>query len=473
MKLGIREKTIIIYLLLFLIFLVFAGANDLGILTPVPTILLALTATSVAVWISLRWLIDPIRKITAGAREIAEGNLDREIRNYSDDELGDLADSINFMAERLKATIDDITEEKNRAQAMLDSMGDGVIALDTSGRVILVNPAAEEFFGIRQSDCKGKDILEVVRDYNLDKLLQKALETSQPMVREMRILTPDQERVFCVNVTPLVCPECRIERGGIIALMRDITERRMLEEMRSEFITNVSHELRTPLTSIKGYLETLLDGALTDPETTRHFLEVMNSETERFTRLIDDLLNLSSVENRRAVINCTQPVKLPELINKVVTMYKAKAEGKNIALNIDIRDNLGVENFSGLDGKENLVVQGDPDMLSQVLINLIDNAVKYTPEGGAVTIRCFGSEEEVTLEVEDTGIGIPKESLPRVFERFYRVDKSRWRERGGTGLGLAIVKHIVEVHGGSVSVKSKVGKGSKFIVQLPMRVQKV
>jgi len=461
MKLGIREKTFIIYLLLFLIFLVFAGANDLGILTPIPTILLALASTSVAVWISLKWLIDPIREITAGAREIAEGNLDREIRNYSNDELGDLADSINFMAEKLRATIDDITEEKNRAQAMLDSMGDGVIALDSSGRVILVNPAAEEFFGIRQDESRGKDILEVIRDYNLDKLLQKALETGQPIVREMRILTPDQERVFCVNVTPLKCPECRVDRGGIIALMRDITERRMLEEMRSEFIANVSHELRTPLTSIKGYLETLLDGALENPEMTRHFLEVMNSETERFTRLIDDLLNLSSVENRRAVINCTQPIKLPGLIKKVATMYEAQARENKIDLKTE------------LDNAESLVVQGDPDMISQVLINLVDNAIKYTPEGGTVTIRCFNSGEKVVLEVEDTGIGIPKESLARVFERFYRVDKSRWRERGGTGLGLAIVKHIVEVHGGSVSVVSEVGKGSKFTVQLPMRVQKV
>jgi len=458
--LGIREKTISMYLLLFLIFLVFAGANDLGILTPVPTILLALTATAVVVWISLKWFIDPIRTITAGAREIAEGNLDRKIRNFSNDELGDLADSINFMAEQLKAIIDDITEEKNRAQAMLDSMGDGVIALDSMGRVILVNPAAEEFFGLKQGECEGKDILEVIRDYNLDKMLQKALETGQPMVREMRILTPDQERVFCVNVTPLKCPGCLVDRGGIIALMRDITERRMLEEMRSEFITNVSHELRTPLTSIKGYLETLLDGALEDPEMTRHFLEVMNSETERFTRLIDDLLNLSQVENRRAVINCTQPVKLPELVNRVATMYKAQAEEKSITLNTEFKD------------AESCVVQGDPDMISQVLINLVDNAVKYTPEGGVIDIRCSGLDEKVVLEVEDTGIGIPKESIQRVFERFYRVDKSRWRERGGTGLGLAIVKHIVEVHGGSVNVESEVGKGSKFIIEFPMRFYK-
>ncbi|HZK18727.1 MAG TPA: ATP-binding protein, partial [Clostridia bacterium] len=418
----------------------------------------------VVAWFSIKWFVEPIQRINLVAKEIAEGNFEKEIRASSRDELGDLADSINFMAKRLEATIDDITEEKNRAHAILDCMGDGVIVLDEHAQIILVNPAAEEFFGIIADYSYGKDILEVVRNYELDKLLTTSLNTGESMVQEMRVLNPDQ-RIFCVHVTPLICPECRVQKAGVVALLRDITERRALEEMRSEFIANVSHELRTPLTTIKGYLETLLDGALEEPELSRHFLEVVNSEAERFARLIDDLLDLSKMENRRAVINCTQPVRIADLINRITTMYESQASEKGLQLVTEVGD------------PTKLVVQGDPDMLSQVMINLVDNAIKYTPEGGEVTVRAFpspgkGQEKTITVQVEDTGIGIPKDSVPRIFERFYRVDKSRWRELGGSGLGLSIVKHIIEAHGGEVDIQSTVGKGSVFTFTLSRRVQK-
>ncbi len=464
MQLGIREKITITYLLLFITFFVCAGVYDPAIISSSGTMIIAFIATVVIAWFSIKWFVEPIQRINSVAKEIAEGNFEKEIRASSRDEFGDLANSINFMAKRLEATIDDITEEKNRAHAILDCMGDGVIVLDEHAQVILVNPAAEEFFGIIAEYSYGRDILEVIRNYEFDKLLTTALNTGESMVQEMRILNPDQ-RIFCVHATPLICPECRVQKAGVVALLRDITERRALEEMRSEFIANVSHELRTPLTTIKGYLETLLDGALEEPELSRHFLEVVDSEAERFARLIDDLLDLSKMENRRAVINCTQPVRMADLISRVITMYEAQAGEKGLQLVAEVDDPL------------KLVVQGDPDMLSQVLINLVDNAIKYTPAGGEVRVSAYpspgkGPEKNITVQVKDTGIGIPKDSVPRIFERFYRVDKSRWRELGGSGLGLSIVKHIIEAHGGEVDVQSIVGKGSVFTFTLSRRVQK-
>ncbi|HOV78461.1 MAG TPA: ATP-binding protein [Bacillota bacterium] len=402
-------------------------------------------------WIMYVRLIIPLEEIASSAEEMARGNLDQEIRVLTQDEIGNLACSINYIARQLRNTIEDVMLERNRTQAVLSGMSEGVIALDIWGRVVFINQVAEELFRITMAASRGKNILRVIRNYDLEKILNHALETGCSTKKHVQIFTPEP-RVFQVHVTPL--RNAGNDRGGVVALLKDITERKMLEEMRSEFVANVSHELRTPLTSIKGFAETLIDGALEDPQVTRHFLEIINTETDRLSRLIDELLNLSRIESGKALPNL-QSLKIRELVDKAVAILQPRAKKKNIAIELDIPDNLPM-------------VQADSDMINQVLINLIENAVSYTQPGGLVNIRASVYEDQIRVEVQDNGIGIPPENLSRIFERFYRVDKARSRELGGTGLGLSIVKHIIEAHHGRVEVESKAGAGSTFSFNLPL-----
>ena len=402
-------------------------------------------------WLLYKRVIDPLSKINEVTQKMARGNFDQHIIIHHQDEMGELAGNINNLAGQLKNVITDITAEKNRAQAILDSMADGVIALDREGKVLLVNPAVEEIFAIENPGDHGKNILGIIRNYELEQLLFHALKRNEPMVKVLKILTSGEPKVFRVHLTPLRPSDSKTE--GIVAVLRDITERRKLEQMRTEFVANVSHELRTPLTSIRGFLETLLDGAMEEPEIARRFLEHMSDETERLTRLINDLLNLSKIEDRQFVPNF-QPVDMAEIIHRVAPVYEPMAREKGLALLVKLSPNLPS-------------IIGDSDMLTQVLTNLIDNAIKYTPANGRIEIKARAYEQEMKVSVTDTGIGIPTESLARIFERFYRTDKARSREMGGTGLGLSIVKHIIERHGGVLEVTSTVGKGSIFTFILP------
>jgi two-component system phosphate regulon sensor histidine kinase PhoR len=240
----------------------------------------------------------------------------------------------------------------------------------------------------------------------------------------------------------------------VVAILRNVTDKKMLEEMRSDFVANVSHELRTPLTSIRGFAETLLDGAYEDPATARKFLMIINKEAERLSRLIDEILNLSRIEDEKFVLNYEE-FSISDIIQRTAAIVQTRAAEKNLTINIDVPDDLPA-------------VQGDPDMIRQVLLNLVDNAINYTQPGGTVLVRASVEQGELRVDVQDNGIGITPENLSRLFERFYRVDKARSREMGGTGLGLAIVKHIVEVHKGKVQVESKVGRGSTFSFRLPL-----
>lgn len=448
---SIGWKPVASYFFLFLVFFALAHLYSTQKLNLWGAMGLAFGCSVVLAWIMYNRLISPLVEMAAVAQDMARGNLDQEIKIYAQDEIGDLARSINYMARQLKNNIDDITAEKNRIQAILSSMADGVIALDSWGQVILVNPAVEEIFGITLSASKGKNILRIIRNYELEKLLNQALETGKSMQKQIQILTPEP-RIFRVHLTPM--RNNGSDRGGVVALLRDITERKRLEEMRSEFVANVSHELRTPLTSIRGFAETLLDGALEDPKVARQFTEIINNESERLSRLIEELLNLSKIEDRRYIPK-RQPVDVLELVDNVVTILKPRAEEKNLNIKVNLPDRLPL-------------AHGDPDMLTQVLIDLIDNAVSYTLPGGEININASVLQGEIKVDIQDSGIGIPPESLSRVFERFYRVDKARSREQGGTGLGLSIVKHIIDAHNGSVQVESKVGKGSTFSFIIPL-----
>jgi two-component system phosphate regulon sensor histidine kinase PhoR len=274
----------------------------------------AFICSAILALIMYKRLINPLGEMAEIAQEMARGNLDQEIRNFAQDEIGDLARSINYMARQLKSNIESVISEKNRIQAILSSIADGVIAVDNWGRVILINPVVEELFGIDMAYSKGKNILRVIRNYELEKMLSKALETGCPVEKQIEILTPEP-LVFRVHVTPL--KNIGVEHGGAVAVLKDVTERKRVEEMRSDFVANVSHELRTPLTSIRGFAETLLDGAIDEPKLARQFLEIMNTETERLSRLIDELLNLSKIEDRKTVPSL-QLLKIEDLIQRTV-----------------------------------------------------------------------------------------------------------------------------------------------------------
>lgn len=412
-------------------------------------ILVAFALTFLVVSTLAPGIVAPLREMTAVAKNMAEGRLDAEVRVVTNDEVGALARSFNYMGLRLKETIGQITEERNKLQTILTSMADGVIAIDREGRILLINPMVEKMFGVKPEDATGRGVIEVIRNYDLEKLLLGALVVNDSFTREFEMLSP-MVRTFRVHFAPLRNASGTV---GVVAVLRDITEIRKLERMRTEFVANVSHELRTPLTSIKGFVETLLDGAIEDKMLARHFLDVINEESERLTRLINDLLTLSRLEEKDAGVN-KGPVEMAKVINSVVSMMSPRLKEKNLELTTDITDGLPV-------------IQADKDMVGQLLINLLDNAVKYTPEGGRIKVEAQPVQQGIKVVVGDTGIGIPEESLPRLFERFYRVDKARSREMGGTGLGLAIVKHILELHGGSIEVKSTPGRGTAFTFYLP------
>ncbi|NLI12874.1 two-component system histidine kinase PnpS [Pelotomaculum propionicicum] len=451
---NIGWRPVASYFFMFLVFIGLAQLHTLGWLNLLVFMLLAFLCTFLLAWIMYSSLINPLQEVSTIAREIADGNLEHYIPVSPQNEIGDLARSINFLARTLKTTQDDLNTERGRVQALLGGMSDGVIIMDNWGRVILVNQVVERLFRITMPASKGKNIVRVIRDYELEKLLHDSLETGKSIKKQIQVLTPDR-RVFRVYVTPTNTGE---DRGEVVALLRNITDRKMLEEMRSEFVANVSHELRTPLTSVRGFVETLLDGALEEPETARKFLEIINKETERLTKLLDELLSLSRYEDKSNVINM-ESIDISDLIKRTVAIISPRALEKNLAITTDLPADLPA-------------VQGDPDMLRQVLINLIDNAINYTMPGGAICVAAGIEQGELKVDVKDTGVGISPEHISRLFVRFYRVDKARSRELGGTGLGLSIVKHIVEAHNGRVQVESKVGKGSTFSFILPLAGQK-
>lgn len=418
-------------------------------------VFVALILTVIVIFSFTSSIVVPLEKMTLTAGEIAEGKFDVCLNITTNDEIGDLSRGLDYMAQRMRRTIGQITEERNKIQAILKSMNDGLIAVDRSGNILLINPAVERMFNIRYESSIGRSLIEVIRNFDLERLLYKALTGKEPVTQELRIFAPDP-KVFRISTAPLTNEEGVV---GVVAVMRDITAFREVERMKTDFVANVSHELRTPLTSIKGFVETLLDGALEDPQTAKHFLEIINDEADRLNRLISDLLSLSRIEAKQGEVHKV-PLYLDKVINNTVSVLSPQAGEKMLALNVDIQTCLPV-------------IEADEDMVGQLLINIIDNAIKYTPAGGEISIKAekwiTSSIEGVKIAVSDTGIGIPRESIPRLFERFYRVDKARSREMGGTGLGLAIVKHILEVHDGKITVNSIMGKGSTFTVYLPAK----
>jgi len=371
---------------------------------------------------------------------IAKGELNRRVKALSDDELGQLGRNFNDMADKLEHTLNEVKEKQNRLSAILQSMDSGVIAIDNNNKIIMINNYAKNIFGIEE-DIVGNSLVDLYNEFDMKSIFAEG----DAEFREIKIERPDSKELR-VRTADIIN---RNQHIGAVAVVHDITEIKKLENMRTEFVANVSHELKTPLTSIKGFAETLKD--VEDVHTKNKFLDIINDEAERLTRLISDILLLSDIEQQKEYKE--EKVNVNKIINDVYHLIKNTADKKNIKLTIV--------------GEEVPHLIGDRDRLKQMLINLVDNGVKYSDPGDSVIISRKLEGKYCVLTVEDTGYGIPKEHIPRLFERFYRVDKARSRAKGGTGLGLAIVKHIVLSFKGKIKVQSEVGVGTKFIIKLP------
>jgi two-component system phosphate regulon sensor histidine kinase PhoR len=395
----------------------------------------------------------PVVEMQSIARQMSGGNFLVRAPTRSTDEIGTLGRSLNVMAGRLREKIQDLEQEQSKTTAILDAMVEGVIAVDGQEHVLLMNERARAMFGLGGARGEGKPFQEVIRNADLHEIFKTvhADPEAGPLRREMLVTSP-VTRTLRVNAVRLAIAG---DQPGVVLVLHDVTELRQLERVRTEFVANVSHELRTPLTAIQGYLETLLSGALEEPENARRFLEIVLRHSERLGRLLNDLTDLSNIELGKVTLR-RESVRLHEVVGSVLAIIGPRAARSRVGLTSDTPEDLPA-------------AFADRDRLAQILINLVDNAVKYTPAGGAVTVtaRAAGSGmAEVT--VADTGIGIPPADLPRITERFYRVDKARSRDLGGTGLGLAIVKHLVLAHGGEVRIESRQEQGTTVRFTLPL-----
>lgn len=340
-----------------------------------------------------------------------------------------------------------LLEQRGLAGVVLKSMTEGVLVVDGRGQIILANLAIEHLFGVTEPEIMGQSIRLGIRNNEIADLVEEVARNIRSVEKEINITFP-VEKSFLALASPV-----REREGGVVCVLHDITELRKLESYRSEFIANISHELKTPLTAIRNYVETLEGGALEDGEHNREFLSKIDKHATNLSALIDDILELSRLESRKELGPFAR-IDLAEIIGHALETVAEKARKKNI--------NLGkrceVEDF---------YISGMEDHIYRSILNLLDNAINYTNEGGKVEISCSRKDGRIEVSVSDTGIGIPEEHLPRIFERFYRVDKARSRELGGTGLGLAIVKHVMSIHNGTVEVESEVGRGSTFTLRFP------
>ncbi|WP_123039543.1 two-component system histidine kinase PnpS [Cohnella candidum] len=398
----------------------------------------------------------PLEKMTSAAQRMA--NMDYAIRVPAGgrDEIGALAKALNLMADNLQEQLKLIRENGERLQDVLDNMTSGVIMVSSDGRVTLYNRQAETLLGSTTRDRVGRPYTEIKQHFELTSLIREGLDGREPQYRrELHVYYPE-ERLLEISLVPMT--QSTDGLPGLLLVLQDVTAIRRLENMRSEFVANVSHELKTPVAAVKGFAETLLSGAMDDRETARSFLTIIHEESDRLNRLIGDILELSKIESRRSPLQYS-PVDFGAYLARLSEMLTPEAAKKRISLD--------------LQAEEGLFFEADEDRLGQIMLNLLQNGINYTPEGGRVKVWAETffpeeGEEQVRITVTDTGIGIPKKDIPRIFERFYRVDKARSRSSGGTGLGLSIVKHLVELHHGSIRVESSVGVGTSFIIELPL-----
>ncbi|NLZ05674.1 MAG: HAMP domain-containing protein [Phycisphaerae bacterium] len=413
-------------------------------------LIVALGAAFLSLLISRR-ISQPITRMKRIAQLFAQGQLNIRVPEAGAAELDELASALNEMATQLQDRILTITRQRNEVKAILSSLVEGVLAVDSQGRIASVNPAAAQLLSLDPAHVQGRHIEEVVRNVGLQQFVRRTLESDQPT--EGDVSFPDEGgRFFHVHGAGLADPQA--ERGGAVIVLSDMTRIHRLENLRRDFVANVSHELKTPVTSIQGFVEALLDGGSGDPEQSQRYLGIIAKHAERLNAIIDDLLSLSRLEEgaeKRAIL--FEDVKLRPVLETAIELAGVRAEQKRIKAELSCDASISA--------------RVNAPLLEQAIVNLVDNAVKYSDEGTTVSIEVVQQDRETAISVKDAGCGIPPEHLARIFERFYVVDKGRSRKLGGTGLGLAIVKHITLVHGGHVGVESAPGRGSTFTLHLP------
>jgi len=413
------------------------------------TLFLLLVAAVVSFVVSER-IARPLRDMERGARRFAQGDLDHHVPMPQSAEFASLAESLNIMAEDLSERIDTVVHQQAEQQAVFAGMTEGVVAVDAEERIITLNRAASSICGTDSDSARGKAMQEIIRNVAFHEIVTSALEGQGPIERQMALAGPE-ERIIEAHAAPL-----RDGDGGItgaVVVLNDVTKLRRLENVRKDFVANVSHELRTPITSIKGFVETLRDDASDGSQNSR-FLNIIGRQVDRLNAIVEDLLYLSRIEEdaeSASIVLESYPVT--ELLEQSIVSCGKSAEEKGVTVRVT--------------ANESLSVRVNRRLIEHAIANVLDNAVKYSPEGGAVELIAEPDGDHVTISISDSGPGIAEEHQSRIFERFYQVDKSRSREMGGTGLGLSIAKHIVQAHGGAISVESTLNSGSTFSISLP------
>ena len=410
----------------------------------------AFLAAGISLIVSQRLSL-PLERMTAGAQLFAKGELSHRLYVSKTKEMASLAIAMNQMAGQLDERIKSVIKHRNELEAVLSSMKEGVIAFDLEERILRINQVAAAMFDKDPWEMENRSIQETIRNPELQKFTKNALKNGDGLECDI-VFYHDKERVLNVHSTNLL--DAKEQRIGILVVLNDVTRLRRLENMRRDFVANVSHEIKTPLTAILGFVETLLQDADKTPDNTRRFLTIIDRHVNRLVAIIEDLLKLSRIERdseRKEISMIQAPVE--DVIRTAIQVLESKAEEKKIKIDFRCDDSLYTDM--------------DPHLIEQAVVNLLDNAIKYSSSQSTIEIHAVYNKDEVQISIRDYGIGIEEEHLPRLFERFYRVDKARSRKLGGTGLGLAIVKHIIQAHNGKVTVESRPGKGSTFTLHIP------
>ncbi|MDJ0986076.1 MAG: ATP-binding protein [Desulfobacterales bacterium] len=415
--------------------------------------IIALLAAGIS-WVISRRISQPIEQMKKSAEHFANGDLSHRLTPPQTEEMGGLADAMNQMAAQLNDRIETIIRQRNQLETVLASMLEGVIAIDTEERIVSINQTAARLFEKEPADCQGKSIQEIIRSPALQQFIRAAISNTNPTEEDITVFQ-NEERVIGVKGSPIF--DANQDQIGTLVVFHDVTKLRRLENMRRDFVANVSHEIKTPLTAIKGFVETLQQGKVEKKQEKERFLGIIQKHVDRLDAIIEDLLALSRIEQEDDKKEIQfESVKIADVFQAAIQLCRPKAEKQNIHINLDC--------------EKDTTALLDPALIEQAVVNLLDNAIKFSEPGSTIHVKSHHQGNEMILSVQDQGIGIAQKHLPRLFERFYRVDKARSRSMGGTGLGLAIVKHIAQAHGGHVTVDSKLGEGSHFSIHIPQKV---
>lgn len=416
-------------------------------------LVVSLAISGVVGWFGSLLIVRPVREISDASKALVRGDFSSKLDIFSDDEIGDISRSLNDLSISIQSRISEVLSSRLRLEAVFFSMIEGVMIIDGHGSIMLMNQTLKDFLKVER-DPQGLNPLEVIRNIEIHEMVDKVVrQQGGPQSRELKVFMP-AERVLRVHATP-VLREGVID--GAVMTFHDITDLRQLEKVRQDFVANVSHELRTPISTIKGYAETLLSGALDDKAHAREFLSIIYQDADRLAKLINDLLDLSKIESETMVLR-PRPIFLRQAVQRVLDALKNQAGEKDIKIHVDLSKDLSP-------------VFVDDNSLVQILLNLIENAIKYNHPKGNVFISARDQEATVEVKIADGGLGIPERDIRRIFERFYRVDKAHSRKIGGTGLGLSIVKHLIQSNGGSIRVESAVGHGTDVYITLPKKLE--